>query len=68
MHCELIGIVLALVTTRQSPGLGESEGGGQNPSRRFHGIPASQDASLQRDSKVRCILRGDAYFSSLSGV
>ena len=68
MHCDLIGIVLDLFTPRQAPGLGESEGGGQNPSRIFHGTPALQDASPQMGSVVRCILRGDAYFSSLSGV
>lgn len=68
MHCDLIGNVLGLITTRQAPGLGKSEGGGQNPSRRFHETPASQDASSQRGSVVRRSLRGDAYFSSLSGV
>lgn len=39
VHCDLIGIVLGLITTRQAAGFGESEGGGQNPSRIFHGTP-----------------------------
>ena len=32
MHCYLIDIALSVFTTVQAPGLGESEGRGQNPS------------------------------------